>query len=171
MIKLKKAQGAIEMSFGTIFSILLIIFFVAIAFIVIRYFLNIQDCAKVGMFLDELQTEIDKTWNSQSNTISFKGSLPTGIEYICFADLSKPLKGEYEGDISMNIGVYKGQKANLFFYPREKSCKIAYKNIAHLDTQDIIKDKNPNCIKTDNSEINFKIKKGFNEKLVTISNE
>lgn len=170
-MKSKKAQGSIEMSFGMIFSIILIIFFVAIAIVVIRYFLNVQACAKIGIFLDGFQTDVDKTWNSQSNSFSFKSTLPSGIEYVCFGDLEKPIKGEFEGEISMNIGVFKGQKANLFFYPREKSCKIQYKTIAHLDTQEMIKNNNPYCIKVDSGSINFRIQKGFNQKLVTILEE
>jgi len=44
--KQKRSQQILGLSFGMIFSIFLIIFFIMIAFIVIKQFLGVQDCTK-----------------------------------------------------------------------------------------------------------------------------
>ena len=77
--KSKKAQ-IFGMSFQMIFSILLIIFFIATAFIAIKFFLGIQTKSQVGFFLNDLQGELDKAWERQEGSFYFNGSLPSGID-------------------------------------------------------------------------------------------
>ncbi len=171
MIKLrnsKKAEGAIEMSFGTIFSVILMIIFVAVAFIAIKYFFGIQSCAKVGIFWDDFQNEVDSTWNTQGGEFLFKGTVPNGVKNICFADLSKPINGAYES-IGDEISIYEGEKANTFVYPIEEACEMPYKTTNHLDMADITADENPYCIKVSGGMVSIKIKREFNQKLVTVS--
>ena len=166
----KKAQSAFGMSFGMIFSIILIIFFVVVAFIAIKSFLKSKDCAQIGIFLDDFQTEVDETWNSQKSDFEFKGILPSKMEYVCFADLSQDITatGEME-NIGEKLGVYEGNIANLFFYPIGSACNMVYHEIDHLDIDKIILDKNnPYCIGIDKGKINIQIEKEFNEKLVRI---
>ena len=57
-------KGQIDISFGMIFSIIIIIATVAIGFYVITYFLNLSSCTKVGLFWNSLNEEVDKAWNS-----------------------------------------------------------------------------------------------------------
>ena len=59
----KKAE-VFGMSFGMIFSIILIAFFIVIAFIGIRYILNWQKQTQIGLFLRDLQEEVNDAWNS-----------------------------------------------------------------------------------------------------------
>mgnify|MGYP001406524107 CR=1 FL=1 len=168
--KSKKSQSAFGMSFGMIFSIILIIFFIVVAFIAIRAFLNAKKCAQVGIFVDEFQTEVDKTWNSQSSSFEFRGRLPTKIEYVCFADLDESITAtrdiKYIGD---ELGVYQGNIANMFFYPTNYACNMVYHEIDHLDINNIILEKNnPYCIVVNAGNIDIQIEKDFNEKLVSI---
>lgn len=168
--KSKRSQGIFGIGFGTIFSIILIVFFVAIAFIAIKSFLDTQRCAQIGIFKNDFQTEIDKTWNSQKSDFEFKSRLPTQIKYVCFADLSKQITATgTAGNIGRELGVYQGYIANVFLYPTEPACEMVYHEIDHIDIDKIISIKNPYCIAVDDGNINIKIKKDFNEKLVSIS--
>jgi len=168
--KSKTSQQSIGMSFGTIFSIILIIFFVVIAFIVIKYFLGLQKCTQIGIFLDDIQNEIDTAWNSEKSEFAFNPSLPSNLEYVCFANLSKSL--DYEGilgEISMDIGLYEGTGANLFLYPTINACDIPYHTVNHIDLDEMIGAQNPYCIEISEGKALLNIKKDRGERLVRIS--
>jgi hypothetical protein len=168
--KSKRSQGIFGMSFGMIFSIILIVFFVAVAFIAIKSFLSTQRCAQIGIFKDNFQTEITKTWNSQKSEFEFKSRLPAQIKYVCFADIDKGITATgTAGNIGRELGVYKGYIANMFLYPTEPACGMVYHEIEHLDIDKIISSKNPYCIAVDDGNINIQIKKDFGDKLVSVS--
>ena len=165
--KNKKAQGVFGLSFSVIFSIFLIIFFVIIAFIVIRSFLGTQKCAQVAIFRDDFQNEIKKAWNSPLQISTFKGRLPSSLEYVCFANFSNPIRGMYD-EIGEDISIYEGENANLFLYPIENTCDLPYHNIKYLDLDKILSQRNPYCIEIKKGNIDIKIKKGLRDKYVCL---
>ena len=156
------------MSFGFIFSILLIVFFIAIAFIVIKQFLHTGDCARVGIFVEKFKSDVQKSWNSQIDSHVFIGILPSGIDYVCFADLSIPFKGEFS-DFEDELGLYEGKEANLYLYPTGKSCELPYHTIPHLDIENIIARKNPHCISVIDGKVSLLVSKELNDRLVRIA--
>ena len=168
--KSKRSQGIFGMGFGMIFSIILIVFFVIVAFIAIKSFLDTQKCAQIGLFKEDFETEIGKTWNAQKAEFEFKSRLPTKIKYVCFADLSKPITATGNaGDIGRELRVYEGYIANLFLYPTEPACGMVYHEIEHLDIDKIISSKkNPYCIPVNEGNINIPIIKTFDDQLVNI---
>jgi len=163
----KKAQGIFGISFGVIFSVLLIIFFVIIAFFVIRAFLNTGDCVKVGLFIDDFKEGIKEAWNSQSSSFEFSGNLPTNLEYVCFANLSANFNGMGR-EVNEEIVRYEGKNANLFFYPRSKACDMPSHNIDYLDIGKITSLKNPYCVAVNNGKFSVQLEKGFNDNLVGV---
>ena len=166
----KKAQEFMGMSFSVMFSIFLIIVFIVIAFIAIKAFLSTQQCSQIGIFKKDLQTEIDKAWNSASLTLEFKRSLPSNIGYVCFANLSDSMSSSgIEGEIAENIKVYDETGANMFFYPLENACEMPDNQIKHLNIVEITRTKNPYCIKTSKGNIVLKIGKPLREVLVKIN--
>jgi hypothetical protein len=128
----KKAQGVFGMSFGAIFSILIIAFIIVVAFIAIRHFLGLNQCTQVGFFYDDLKKEVEKAWTSGEYGDFYNGSLPqsglfgTKIEKVCFGRLDstsatdedkavmQELENEYDFDPK---GDY-----NVFLYPPEEAC-------------------------------------------------
>ena len=169
-MKNRRGQGTFDMSFGMIFSILLIIFFVVIAFIAIKSFLDTKNCAQVGIFSDNLQKDIDKAWNSQKSDFEFKATLPSGLEYVCFADLTKSNKGsEIDKKIYTDMSIYEESNANMFLYPREKSCNMPYYTIKHINLNQTTESRNPYCIAVKDGGINIKVSKDFNEALVKVA--
>jgi hypothetical protein len=161
----RKAQETIGMSFGTIFSIILIIFFIIVAFIAIRYFLELRSCTEISSFVNELQSGIDTAWNSQKSDFEFKSNLPSGIKQVCFFNYSKSLS---KGDISEEISFYSNLENNLYLYPQAKACDIPSFTLKHINLLEITKIKNPYCIPVENGKIIIRIQKSFDSAQVTL---
>lgn len=163
----KSAQQILGLSFGVIFSILLIIFFIIIAFIVIKNFLDVQGCAKIEIFVNDLKTDVKRTWNSGYDSHSFQGLLPSKIDYVCFADFSSDNRGG-NMEIWDEITLYESKNSNMFLYPTGKACEVPNHDIPHIDLEEITKDKNPYCIPVNKGKIVIKIEKGLNERFVKV---
>jgi hypothetical protein len=76
--------GQLKLSFGMIFSIILIIVFVAFAFYAIGMILDFQGTASVGGFVNDLQKDVDKMWAGSGGSQGYKYNLPDDINEICF---------------------------------------------------------------------------------------
>lgn len=163
----KKSQQTLGLSFSVIFSILLIVFFILIAFIAINAFLKTKDCAQIGIFINNFETEINKAWDSQKDSFEFRERIPSKLDYVCFANLSKRIKGEWDY-VGEKISIYKGAQATLFFYPPGKACEIPYKNVRHLNIEGVTDSDNPYCIKIEDGVAKIRIEKGFNDALVSV---
>ena len=166
--KSKRSQETLGIGFGVIFSIILIVFFIVVAGIVIKTFLDTKKCAELGIFVDRFGSEVEKTWNSQSYKGQFKGNLPGSIDYVCFANLSNSISGEFEEE-GYDIALYEGRRANTFFYLPEKiACGFPFYNTRHLDIEKITAINNPNCFEVKKGKISFELEKELDDKLVNI---
>ncbi len=83
-LQTKKAQ--MKLSFGMIFSIILIIIFIAFAFYAILKFLDLQDSIKTAQFSDDLQYDINKMWKSSQGSQPREYLLPSKIKSVCFVE-------------------------------------------------------------------------------------
>lgn len=139
MNKLKNKKAQMKLSFGMIFSIILIVIFLAIAFYGIKMFLGMQTKMQIKQFENSLQGDVDKMWKSTPGSVVENYILPKKIKAIYFED---------KGD------------ENLFF-----DCDdfIEPVKINHLDI------KNKIYIKNTDGKIKLTIKKERGELLVTIS--
>jgi len=161
----KKAQ--MKLSFGMIFSIILIIIFISVAFYAINKFLDIQETVQLGKFSDDLQNDIDKIWKSSQGSQPKEYSLPKKIEYICFADYLSGKKGK-------NLGLYDEleqdfyENENMFIYPVSASQGQNAKWVKNIDLEKTTLLNNPLCFKNIDGKINLILKKDFGENLVTI---
>ena len=133
------------MSFGMIFSIILIIIFIAFAFYAIQKFLKLQENIKIEQFLNNLQSDIDKVWRGSQASQQVEYSLPKKIASVCFKD---------------------DEDKNLFF---RSSHPIGGRKIEHIDIDKITGGRKEFCIDNDNGKIKMIIKKNFTESLVTIT--
>lgn len=160
----KKADGAIGMSFGWIFSLILIVFFIFAAIYGIKAFLNMANCTKVGLFYESLQDSIDEAYRSSSTDIEIEVNVP-GIKQICFANLSEKITGPLAAYDA--ISIYEGYNANTYLVPPEKGCTMPYKNLNRLNISKTTQAKNPLCFDiTDGGKI--RIVKEYYDKWVTI---
>jgi len=157
-------KGQIQLSFGMIFSIIVIIATIAVAFYVIGKFVVFSRCVDAGSFYTDLNDEVDKAWKSPLTQDVFTGNVPKGVESVCFGNIESAdkvvYKNEYQG-----LKLYKNQKANVFIYPSTKACgnTLIYYNIEHAFISEFF------CVSIVNRELSVKINKGFDDSLVTLS--
>jgi len=130
----KKGQELFGMSFSTIFSIIIIIFIVAVAFIAIRHFVNLSKCSSVGLFYDDLREKVRDAWSSSSGRYEsyFEGKLPnkgmfgTKITHICFGKLSDTPRDNADREKLDNLitdyTFDRTDSYNVFVYPPDEGC-------------------------------------------------
>ena len=169
ILKSKRSQGGVfGLSFGTIWGIILIVFFVVGAFFGINAFLDYQKCASIGLFFNELQSDVSRAWNSQSSSFRFNSTLPAGSEYVCFINVTAPIKGANNIETQLyseitNAGWTSGQ--NTYIYAPTKDFCMNWGNIKHIN----ISQHNPICVKVIKNIASIKIEKKFEENLVRLS--
>lgn len=155
-------KAIMELPFGMIFAIFLVVVFIVVAIYAINYFLNLQRCSQIGIFVDDFQKSVDDLWKGQKGTDSFSAALPKSIEMICFANLSLPSSGEdaIYNQLKRNMA----PEANLYIYPQKAGCGSPYKTIKHINITGL---ENPYCI--NNSErFEISLEKGFFDTLVRV---
>ena len=168
MKRSKKAQ--LELSYGMIFSVILIAVFLFVAIFAIMHFMNIGKLVETGVFIKDLQNEINRIWTSAGGEdIVFSKKINSEtLQYICFFNQQKEAKGEFK-DFSAELKRYSGSKTNnLHFYPASDS-NFSPLEIKHIDIEKITKDSNPYCIKLKDKEIKLRLQKSLSDTLVTIS--
>jgi len=139
-----KKRGALELSFGMIFSIILIIVFLAFGFYAIMKFIDLQNSIQIENFLRDFQNDVDKMWKSSQGSQNLVYSLPNKISAVCFKN------DEFQ---------------NLEFISKEI---IKGKMIEHLDIEKITEDENPYCIQNVKGKISLTILKDYGETLVRV---
>jgi hypothetical protein len=142
-MKKENRKGQMNLSFGMIFSIILIIAFIVFAFYAIKKFLNFQDTINIEKFKDNLQSDIDAMWKSSDGSQQVEYNLPKKITAVCFKD------DDYE---------------NLYFKPET----ISGKKIEHLDIIATLNEQDSACFENTNGKVRMTIKKDFSDVLVTI---
>jgi hypothetical protein len=138
-----KKRGSIELSFGMIFSIILVIVFIAVAIYGIKKFLDFQNDLKISQFKDNLQKDIDDIWRSSEGSYPGKYSLPSKVVSVCFTD------DAYQ---------------NLVFNPDN----IAGTMINHIDIAKTLGGQSSVCFDNTNGEVDMQLGKNYGESLVTI---
>lgn len=166
--KKKRAEGFLGMSFSMIFSIILIIFFIAAGFIGIRAFLGWQQTAQIGLAMRDLQDNINEAWNCGSCSFYFNFSLPNGIEAVCFANLSSLPNdaSSFERKVHEYLVMqYHEPKDNLFIYAPSKNFGLSNSHIKHVD----LSQHNPICIVANKNKFSVFIEKKSDNPLVFVS--
>lgn len=162
-----KKSGQIELSFGMIFSIILIIFFLVAAFYAIKTFIGFSDTAKVGKFYSDLQSDITNIWGSAFSSGQHDYIVPGGINLVCFVDFSSSAKGNNSNIYTELKMAYTGNE-NLVLYPLKYN-NFDAKQINYIDLSRITSEENPFCIQTSNGEVSMILEKDYGQALVTIN--
>lgn len=169
-MKRRDKIGQMKLSFGMIFSIILIIIFVSFAFFAVKKFLDIGNTAQIAKFTDTLQKDIDKAWKGSQSSQGREYFLPPKIKFLCFANYSNyPSGGEgrYENFYDELKKVHQ-EYENLFFYPIGSSEGLNSKQIKHINLAKTTSVNNPFCIENTEGKIKLTIEKLYGEALVTI---
>ncbi len=157
-------RGQTKLSFGMIFSIILIVIFLAFGFYVIAKFLGFMDTTKVLSFQNDFQNDIDKAWKATQASTPVTYQIPSGMEYICIADLESPAEGEWNN-------LYRELRGDpddkVYFYPRDSADQSSVE-IRHIDLEKTLENNNPYCIKVSRGKASMILKKDIGDALVTI---
>lgn len=163
---MEKKRGQMQLSFGMIFSIILVVVFLGFAFYAIKTFLAFQDSAKAGKLFDELQSDIDRIWKSSQSSEQQEYVVPSGADFVCFIDFSSDAQGA-DSIFYTELERSDYGSENLAFYP-VKFTGFESKEIKHIDIEETTAEENPLCIKTSNGRVSLVLKKDFGEALVMI---
>ena len=150
-------KGALELSFGMIFSIFLIIVFLGFAFYVITNFIDFGTNAKIGAFVNDFQNGVDKAWKGFQSSEEEIYNLPDKIEKVCLIDLNSEPKIEEELYEEFEF-IADSFESNLFFYPY-KNLELTQAKINHIDLEKITEKENPYCFGVSDGEVKIIIKK------------
>src|SRR3989344_5058326 len=130
-------RGAIELSFGMIFSVIIIIAIVGVAVYAITTFLNIGKTSQFGLFHQRFQETVDDVWASSITNRVVSFSLPSDVKLVCFGSLSgstyNPQYAEEFQELKRYSSNFEQQNTNRFLYPSDKAGEFAYKKVDKVD--------------------------------------
>lgn len=163
-------KGQVQISFGMIFSILIIIATIAIAFYVIKVFLGEKNCIDAGLLYDGVDKKVEEAWRSSIMSDVLTLDAPSGVKAVCFGNLSASggttttadaeRREELRGSAT-NLNA----NANMYLYPSNSGCGGSYPfhNVNHMNINGFF------CVDAVNGKITIKIKKEVFDPLVTLS--
>lgn len=114
-------KGQLQISFGMIFSIIIIIATLAVSGYVIYYFVNLSNCTNVGLFYKSIEERVNEAWNSPITRSNFEANIPGGVKYVCFGNLSLTPRADSREQFE-NLVKYRSSGANMFLYPVVNPC-------------------------------------------------
>lgn len=157
-----------KLSFGMIFSIILIIIFIAFAFYAIQKFLGIQDAVKVGQFVDGLQSDIDSAWRGSQRSQEVEYILPKKIK-VCFIDTTPSSGSGPNTNLFDELKSVCYNNENMVFEPVGSAQGLESQEIKHINITKITETENPFCVENVKGKVKMTIQKSFGEGLVTIT--
>ncbi len=161
-MKRVKKRAQIQISFGMIFSIIIVIATVAVGFYVINYFLNLKSCTQIGLFWDSLNNEVNKAWNSDMTQTVFNGALPSGIKQVCFGNFTQTYAAD-DSEEYQALKRYGTAGRNAYLYPPGKACDVAFYNLKHTVTSEFF------CVSVVSGKMSVKLSKTAFDPLVKLS--
>jgi len=163
----KSKRSQMQLSFGMIFSIILIVIFLAFAFYAIMKFLEMQKTVQIGQFIDDIQNDVNGIRQGLQGSVEKTYSLPSNIDYVCFADFLSPETGENkELYYELQRGFTTGE--NLFFYPFSSGRGMETK-IEKIDLFKTTEKDNPLCFENKKGKVKIALRMQSGETAVTIS--
>lgn len=158
-------KRGLELSFGLIFSLILIAAIIGVAFYAINYFLNLGSCTEVSLFYQNFQEEIDEAWNSEITRDRFLGDLPNGIKAVCFYDRDLGVNIEPGGEEFEALEGYTHIGGNTFLFPPERACKQVSRTTEHVDFLELGE---WHCFPVEKGKVTIPFEKGSFDSLVKI---
>jgi len=136
-------RGQMKISFGMIFSIILIVIFIGFAIYAIQKFVGLQENVKTEQFIENLQSDVDTAWKSSQTSKEVEYTVPKDVNNICFRDESNNLLLEFN-EIPTT------------------------RNIEHIDISKTIGTNERLCFSPSDGKVQLTIEKNFGDILVTI---
>lgn len=134
-----------QISFGMIFSIILVILFLVLGFYVIQKFLGMQSEIQIRTFTEDFQNDINKMHTSTSGSKVVEYTLPKKVEQICILD------EEFD-----NMELRFKDRGRYSF------------DLKYVDTRKSTGEKGVICGPVVENKIKFQLKKEYGDTLVTV---
>ena len=176
-MKLRNKKASIEMSFGVLFSIIMIIFVVAIAIYVVVKFIGIGNCGKIASSKDDIQKTVDNVVASDEANRTLSIFLPTGIKQVCFVDkpdrttsIREPASNKLSQNDYNELKRYFNPKYNIYFSPAKEACEMIGGYVRGINVTKMVEKsgENPYCIENIKGRAKLVVKIGFGENLARI---
>jgi hypothetical protein len=164
-------RAQMKLSFGMMFSIILIVIFLIFTFFAIKTLLGMNDTVKIGQFYDSLQDDVDKVWKASQGSQEKTYNLPQKIKKVCFVDYGE----SRERGLSTNTDMYEELRPgyhtneNVIFFPLESGGDLSSFYIQHIDIVKITENDDPLCFENRKGKITLNIEKEYGTQLVTIN--
>ncbi len=162
-------KGSIEISFGMIFSVIIIIALIGVAVYGITIFLQVGKSAEIGLFYEDFQNSVDEIWSSATTNKAVEFSVPSSIKFVCFGSIANNIDaGRYSSqfqELRQFSSGFQQQNTNTFLYPPEKAGDLAFKKIDKIDTSSL---GSFDCFEARNRKVNIRLSKGEFESLVKV---
>ena len=144
----KNSKGQSQISFGMIFSIILIVFFIGFAIFAVLKFIPTTRIAQVESFKSDFQVDINNMCKSTQRSQRVEYFLPNQIDQVCFANR---------------------QFENMYFVPENKfkGYVVDHLNITGTILPSTLTPKRL-CIDNSKGKVSMIIKKAYNQNLVTV---
>ena len=152
-------KGQLDLSFGMIFSVILIVFFFGFAIYAIVNFLGMQEKMETGQFVNDLQADVDKFWKASQGTEDVVYILPTKIKEVCFIDITATNGVGADSTIYEELKRYAGNDGNLVFYPIRSAKFATYVVIKNINLHSMAG--NPLCFPNKNGKVNITLEQEF----------
>lgn len=156
------------MSFGMIFSIILIILFLTFTVYGIMKFLGFQKSVQIGQFTTYLQEDINKMWGGSQGSVDREYRLPAQINYACFFDINSQPVGA-KADYAKDFELISAGENNFYFYPVGSGEGLDSRIVEHIDIAKITSSENPYCIPNADGKIKITIKMNLGDSLVSVT--
>lgn len=154
-----------KLSFGMIFSIILIVIFLSFSFFAITKFIDIMHSTQIATFIKTFQTDVDKVWNEEGSSKNFTYNLPKKIDLVCIGDYGPESVAEgNQGDKYFDeLKEEYNTDENLIFYPIGSSKGQPSTKINNIEYDE---DNNPLCLKVREGKVKIRLKKDYGKPLV-----
>ncbi len=158
-------RGQLHLSFGMIFSIIIIIATLAIAGYILVRFLDFGTTISCKIFFKNVQDEIDKAWAADLTSKVIAFPVPKEVLGACFGNSTQsPLKSKDQERFD-DLQAFQGD-SNVYLYPSGKGCSFSdgHFTLKHAQTPGFF------CVAQQNSKIQFRLTKEFHDASVRLGN-
>ncbi len=166
-------RGAIELSFGMIFSIIIMIAIIGVAIYAISAFLSIGKTSQLAIFHQKFQEKVEEIWSSSITNKVVDFNIPNSAEFVCFGNLDEEsynpnFENEYE-ELRKYASGFEQKNTNRFIYPPGKAKDFAYKKIDKIDTSELVN--GFDCFEVNNGNVKIRFVKEEFDPFVRIKHE
>lgn len=164
-------KGVMEISFGMIFSVIIIIAIIGVGVYAITTFLQIGKSTQIGLFHEKFSETVEEIWASAITNRVVSFSISNSIEYVCFGSLESGSGGRYAAQFTKlreHSSGFEQQNTNMFLYPPDKAEDFAYKKAEKVDLSSL---GGFDCFSVEDGIVRIRLSKNEFDSLVKVQHE